>query len=66
MEQGSSLELIVPKKDIEFVMEFNEIMTLYEAGIKEITTKLEILNNEFKVKNNRNPIESIKSRVVIN
>ena len=63
MEQGSSLELIVPKKDIEFVMEFNEIMTLYEAGIKEITTKLEILNNEFKVKNNRNPIESIKSRV---
>lgn len=36
---------------------------VYEAGIKEIRTKLEILDSEFKVKFDHNPIHHIESRL---
>ncbi len=38
-------------------------MALYESGIQEIVTKLEILQREARVKGIHNPIETIKSRV---
>ncbi len=36
---------------------------LYDAALKEINTKLEILNNEFKLAHQYNPIEHITSRL---
>ena len=36
---------------------------MYRCAIREIQTKLEILNDEFKTKNQRNPIDSIRTRV---
>lgn len=42
---------------------FAEMMCWYECAIKEIRTKLEVLNAEFQAKKSRNPIETIKSRV---
>ncbi|MGN0145292.1 MAG: GTP pyrophosphokinase family protein [Clostridium sp.] len=45
---------------------FKEIKTLfmtYDCAIKEVKTKLEILDSEFKSKSERNPIEYMKSRV---
>lgn len=36
---------------------------VYESGIKEIRTKLEILDSEFKVKYDHNPIHHIESRL---
>ncbi len=36
---------------------------VYESAIKEITTKLEILDNEFRVKHSHNPIHSLTSRL---
>lgn len=42
---------------------FSEMMCWYECAIKEIRTKLEVLNADFKAKKSRNPIESIKTRV---
>lgn len=47
----------------ETALEFQQIMMMYEAGIKQITTKLEILNCEFHTRSNRNPIEAVKSRI---
>lgn len=44
-------------------IEFQQIIMLYEGAVKEITTKLEILNREYKVSGRRNPIETIKSRI---
>ncbi|SDB01626.1 GTP pyrophosphokinase [Eubacterium oxidoreducens] len=44
-------------------MQLQQLMVMYEAGIDHIQTKLEILNKEFEVKKNRNPIASISSRV---
>ena len=38
-------------------------MFLYNAALKEINTKIEILNDEFVLVHNYNPIEHVKSRI---
>ena len=43
--------------------QYNQLMLFYEAGIRQMTTKLQILNREFEQSNDRNPIENIKSRI---
>ncbi len=43
--------------------EFAQLMTMYECAIREVTTKLEVLNLEFHANQQRNPIESIQSRI---
>lgn len=43
--------------------EWNRALLLYDAVLKEISTKLEILNNEFKITHQYNPIEHITSRI---
>ncbi len=47
----------------KMAFQFQEIMMIYESAIKQIETKLEILNKEYKVTGRRNPIETIKSRI---
>lgn len=42
---------------------FAETENLYMSAIREISTKLEILNDEFKNSKDRNPIHEIKSRI---
>lgn len=39
------------------------LMTYYECAIMEVETKFKVLNEEFSLEYDRNPIESIKSRV---
>lgn len=41
----------------------NEIMCWYSCAIKEVRTKLEVLNEEFQNNTARNPIDNIKSRI---
>ncbi len=43
--------------------QWNSIMFLYDSALKEISTKIEILNNEFIHIQNHTPIEHIKSRL---
>lgn len=43
--------------------EWNRAVLLYDAVLKEINTKLEILNNEFKLAHQYNPIEHTTSRI---
>lgn len=45
------------------IQNFQKIMMWYGCAIREVRTKLEVLNDEFKATRNRNPIETIKSRV---
>ena len=56
---------IVPVPDIWLhrAKEFQQVMMMYACAIREVRTKLEVLNDELSVKNQRNPIEMIKSRV---
>ncbi|MCI7062217.1 MAG: GTP pyrophosphokinase family protein [Lachnospiraceae bacterium] len=43
--------------------EWNKTLLLYDSVLREINTKLEILNNEFKQAHQYNPIEHITSRI---
>jgi putative GTP pyrophosphokinase len=45
------------------VQEFQMMMMKYDCALSEVRTKLEVLNKELSLKNNRNPFESIKSRI---
>ncbi|MCD2347614.1 GTP pyrophosphokinase family protein [Clostridium guangxiense] len=47
----------------EEMQEMQETLMVYRAAIKEVSTKLDILDYEFKVRRQRNPIEYMKSRV---
>lgn len=58
------IEGVEVTKDVyDKAIEYRKIMMIYESAIKEITTKLEILNNEYRAKGERSPIETIKSRI---
>ena len=43
--------------------EFQKMMMSYNCAIKEIKTKLEVLNDELTILNKRNPIEFIETRI---
>ncbi|MBS6395800.1 MAG: GTP pyrophosphokinase family protein [Clostridiales bacterium] len=45
------------------VQPFMELLMQYRCAIREIETKLNVLNEEFSLQHERNPFESIKSRV---
>lgn len=51
------------KKIMNSMIEFKELMMTYNCAVKEIKTKFEVLNTEFKIRYQRNPINSIDTRV---
>lgn len=51
------------KKEDAQSFKFREAIMMYECAILEVTTKLDVLSNEFQTKESRNPIQTIKSRV---
>lgn len=53
----------VPEEFVNMARQFQEAMMMYTCAIREVKTKIEVLNDELSVKNSRNPIEMIKSRV---
>lgn len=53
----------VPDPLMKQAYQFQEAMMMYTCAIREVKTKLEVLNDELSVRNSRNPIELVKSRV---
>ena len=53
----------LPKEAIDAIHSFRITENLYSSATREITTKLENLNDEFKHVKDRNPIHIIKARV---
>lgn len=47
----------------KMAFQFQQIMMVYESAVKQIETKLDILNKENTVCKKRNPIETVKSRI---
>ncbi len=45
------------------MVQYKELQMLYSCALKEIQTKFEILDTEFKLEYNRNPIASISTRL---
>jgi putative GTP pyrophosphokinase len=56
-------KIISPELVEERIEEMNETLLIYRSAIKEVKTKLDILDDELKIKRKRNPIEYMKSRV---
>ena len=50
-------------KNYEDVDSWKTVMFLYQSALKEVGTKLEILNDEFQHVHQYNPIEHIKTRI---
>ena len=69
MEQ--ELTKIIPERNIpvdaenlfEKFSNFQQIMMIYNCALREVRTKFEVLNDDLSVKNSRNPIEMIKTRI---
>ena len=53
----------VPEALINQAHEFQMAIMMYTCAIREVKTELEVLNDELSLRNQRNPIEMIKSRV---
>lgn len=51
------------EKVLEQLYQFIELEHLYESAIREVKTKLEILDSEFKTKYDYNPIHHIEDRL---
>ena len=47
----------------ETAMEFQRLMAYYRCAMMEIETKFKVLNEEFSLQYDRNPINSIKTRL---
>ena len=53
----------IPDSFLDEAARFREMMMMYMCAIREVKTKLEVLNDDLAIKNQRNPIQMIKSRV---
>ena len=51
------------KEILNSLVEFKELMMMYKCAIKEVKTKFEVLNTEFEIRYQRNPINFIDSRL---
>ena len=51
------------KRVMGTIVDYKELMMMYTCAMKEIQTKFEVLNTEFKVRYRRNPISSITTRL---
>lgn len=60
-KEGNQMDM--PEKLNEGIDSWNTVMLLYHSALKEVGTKLEILNDEFQHVHRYNPIEHIKSRI---
>lgn len=52
-----------PMQILEKMRPFRELMMQYECAMREVSTKFEVLNAEFSVRYNHNPLEAIKTRL---
>ena len=53
----------IPEEAFEEIGNFKEIMMMYHSAVRQVTTKLEILNDEFSLDSPNNPIQVVKSRI---
>lgn len=52
-----------PERFLDMTAKFRELIMMYECAIREVKTKLEVLNDDLSVRHKRNPIEQIEARI---
>ncbi len=63
MDEQTAVISLNPEAIKETMVKWDRMQLLYESALKQVNTKLEILNDEFKVIHQYNPIEHISSRI---
>ncbi len=67
METKEKQGVLQTQEEVELFMAqtapFMKLMMQYQCALMEIETKLKVLNAEFSLAHNRNPFESIKTRI---
>ena len=64
--ENQNQELVLMVEQVEALKQakpFVELMMYNRCAIREIETKLRVLDEEFSIRADRNPIQTIKSRV---
>ncbi|MBQ6527201.1 MAG: GTP pyrophosphokinase family protein, partial [Clostridia bacterium] len=57
-------ELITFSEEFQYMLdEYLNLQCRYQAAIRQVQTKLEILNHEFETKHRRNPIHHMENRM---
>ncbi|SFP99410.1 putative GTP pyrophosphokinase [Butyrivibrio proteoclasticus] len=62
-EEGNQIDIENLLKMKDQVKDFQILMMKYDCALSEVRTKLDVLNKELSLINNRNPFESIKMRI---
>lgn len=57
------IDTLIPVGGMTFGQQYRELMQLYDAAVREVRTKVEILDSEFRVRYARNPIHHIDTRL---
>lgn len=64
IKDNKAKELIARKSEImEQTRPFTELMMRYKCAMLEVKTKLDVLNTQLSLENDRNPFESISCRI---
>lgn len=65
LSDSGAMDMLInqTKRMMWSVVEYKEMQMIYTCAMKEIKTKLEVLDCEFKLKYKRNPISAITSRL---
>lgn len=53
----------VPLRDFKEINDWETVIFLYRSALKQMDTKIDILNDEFQKRHKYNPIEHVKSRI---
>ncbi|MGN0354706.1 MAG: GTP pyrophosphokinase family protein [Muricoprocola sp.] len=62
-DEEENIFLPMASDALNITEQYNQIVFFYQAGICQLTAKLEILREEFQACKDRNPIENIETRV---
>ena len=60
---NESMIPVEPPSAAAVQQQYRELMQLYDSAIREVRTKLEVLDAEFRVRYARNPIHHIDTRL---
>ena len=53
----------VPLRDFKELNDWDTVIFVYKSALKQVRTKIDILNDEFQHRHKYNPIEHIKYRI---
>lgn len=60
---ANNINLPQSRDYLDLDRQYQQLMFIYEAAVRQLEARLDILTQEFQFSNDRNPIENVKSRI---